>query len=108
MDEVTEAFKGALIAFAKSEEFGYGLAAIFAALVGAVVAIGKWVQGHFAASAARQAVDQHGPDLVAEQAAADELQRIPWALRPGNVIKAATKAVEKQREVRASKAPPKP
>jgi hypothetical protein len=102
-----DAFREALIAFAKSDVFAAGLITIFGALVAAVVGVFKWVQGHFAASAARQAMDHHGEySRAAEEAARDELKRAPALLRGGNPALAAVNAIAKQRLVRASAAPP--
>lgn len=85
--------------------------AIFASVFGAgglLMALIGWARAHFTASAVRQAVEYHGDNLVAEQKAADELQRAPTVLRPKNITKAVAKAAEKQRDARASKAPPAP
>jgi len=74
-----------------------------------VYALGAWfvsfVRSHTAQSAVRQATDMAGGTPEATQLAADELRRMPWIMRPGNVEKAVDKAVEKERVKRESVAP---
>ena len=93
MDEVLKTFNAALVLI----------------IPGVVSALGYWlvsfIRAHTTASAVRQATDMAGATPEATQLAADELHRMPWLMRPGNVGKAVDKAVEKERVLRASLLP---
>lgn len=84
-------------------------AALVLVIPGVVAALGAWfvawLRAHTTESAVRQATDMAGSSPEAAQLAADELHRAPWLLRPGNVPRAVGKAVEREREKRASVAP---
>lgn len=89
------------------EAIGASLLKHVDAIVGAlVVAAIAWIKvltdrAHarevIADSAVRQALDAHGDEPAADQAAADELHRVPERYRPKDVRRAVSKAMERER-----------
>lgn len=89
------------------EALNLALVAAIPLVVSALAAYAvSWLRAHTTASAVRQATDFAGGTPEAAQLAADELHRMPWLLRPGNVPKAVGKAVAREQLKRASVAPP--